>query len=368
MIINPHYIPDLGLKFDRILTKDQLQYLSNPNPDIIANNYVYYTRLRHECGVAKLPSHLSQEIIKSIKERRILLVIDFDEARYAVVDEIYNHLIRKEGLPPDQILLIGSSPDLKNAIEICSRNLDVNPIKFEVFYVFEKIVKDFKDIPTIGTFQSKKVPRKAYINLNHFFRVHRAYVMLMLEKKNLLDYGYNSFHNAMDHGELDIFKRMYPDLLIPETRYLDIQDDKSKLSGELTRKFVTTKIDTLPYFINDSMVHIIGETQFFGGPRDLSEKAFKPIFFKQPFIFLGQYRCLELLRELGYKTFDGIIDETYDTITDHQLRLDMIVTEIEKLCVMTDEDKIKFLSDCADIVEHNYNLLLSKEIHRQTLL
>lgn len=368
MIINPHSIPDLGLKFDRVITSNQIRYLAIPDSTVSKNNYVYYAYLRHECGISKLPSRMGQEIINSIKEGKVLLVIDFNEARYEILDEIYNILIRREGLPPDQILLIGASPDLKHAIEIRSRNLDIKPIRLEVFYMFEKIVKEFKDYQTIGTFNTKKTPRKVYINLNHFFRVHRAYLMSMLEKKNLLNYGYNSFHNAMDNNELDRYKKMYPDLSIPDVRHLDVKDDKAQMSGELTRKFVTTKIDTLPYFVNDSMVHIIGETQFFGGPRDLSEKTFKPIFFRQPFIMVGQHRCLELLRELGYKTFDGIIDESYDTTLDHQLRLDMIIREIEKLCAMTDDEKTKFLSDCVDIVEHNYNLLISKNNFTQALL
>jgi hypothetical protein len=368
MIINPHSIPDLGLKFDRMIAQHQVRYLVDLHSNNIKNNNVYYSYFRHECGIQKLLPYIGKDTLTAIKQRKVLLAIDFNEARYEMLDEIYNHLIIKEGIPPEQILLVGASPDLKNAIISRSRHLDINPIRLEVFYLWEKVVKEFKDWHTIGTFDSKKTHNKVYINLNHFFRVHRAYLMANLEQKNLLGHGYNSFHNAMDGNELVRFKELYPYLPLPETRHLDVKDDKTQISGGLSRQFVTYKIDTLPYYVNDSMVHIVGETQFFGGPRDLSEKTFKPIFFKQPFIFVGQPRCLELLRQLGYKTFHGLIDESYDTVEDHQTRLDMIIEQIERLCKLTDSERIEFTNSCIDIVEHNYDVLMSKTNYIEELL
>jgi F0F1-type ATP synthase membrane subunit b/b' len=67
-----------------------------------------------------------------------------------------------------------------------------------------------------------------------------------------------------------------------------------------------------------------------------------------------------MLRQLGYKTFNGIIDESYDEIEDDVERLTMITNEIERLCNLNEEQLIEFKQQALEIVEYNYNLLMSK--------
>jgi len=91
-----------------------------------------------------------------------------------------------------------------------------------------------------------------------------------------------------------------------------------------------------------------------------SEKIFKPIVFKHPFIFMGWPGALQELKKLGYKTFSPYIDETYDTIEDDFQRYSMITKEILRLSKKTDIEWIQWQQDIKDIVEYNNTLLLSK--------
>lgn len=362
MIINPYYIPDLGINYNRMIPWNQVRYLCGKHSSYIKENNVYYSHLRHETGVRILHTFIDSETLQGIKNRNIYLMIEFVEVRYEILDIIYSDLVDGLKIPTEQIILVTSSPDFKTPILNYAQLHGVKPIKLEVFNLWEHVVKGMSTVDTIGSFDSVKDPKKVYINLNHFFRAHRAYLMVNLKKRNLLEFGYNSFHNAVDTEEIAKYKDMYPSLPLPETLYLDIKDDKTGISGDLSRRAVTYKIDTLPFYINNSMVHLIGETQFFNGPRDLSEKTFKPILFKQPFLFIGQYKALELLRTLGYKTFSPYIDENYDTIENNQDRLDAIVNEIERLCSMDYNSRLKFVDECKAITEYNHQLLLSKKI------
>ena len=76
--------------------------------------------------------------------------------------------------------------------------------------------------------------------------------------------------------------------------------------------------------------------------------------FMQPFILIGAQNDLKCLRKLGYKTFDGIIDETYDTIEDEIDRLSAAYKEIENIINKSDKELNQMYFDCYDILIHNY--------------
>lgn len=82
----------------------------------------------------------------------------------------------------------------------------------------------------------------------------------------------------------------------------------------------------------ESLFQVIVETRYHSHCGIvLSEKLFKGFLYKTPFVAFGQHGILKLLREHGFKTFDWLIDESYDLEYDNKKRLKMIFVEIEKL-------------------------------------
>jgi hypothetical protein len=69
---------------------------------------------------------------------------------------------------------------------------------------------------------------------------------------------------------------------------------------------------------------------------------------------------LKLLKDCGYKTFSPWINESYDDIKDYQERKLAILNEIERLNNLSDDDLDLLISQCNDIVEHNYNWMFSQ--------
>ena len=45
----------------------------------------------------------------------------------------------------------------------------------------------------------------------------------------------------------------------------------------------------------------------------ITEKTYRNIKYKKPFIIMGQHISLASLHKLGYKTFHPLIDESYDS-------------------------------------------------------
>ena len=71
--------------------------------------------------------------------------------------------------------------------------------------------------------------------------------------------------------------------------------------------------------------HVVSETIFYQEKLHLTEKIFKPICARRPFILVGAKGNLAYLRSYGFKTFDQWISEDYDHEEDNEKRLLMIV-------------------------------------------
>jgi hypothetical protein len=92
----------------------------------------------------------------------------------------------------------------------------------------------------------------------------------------------------------------------------------------------------------------------------LTEKIFKPIVLKRPFILVSSYGNLQYLKSYGFKNFINWIDESYDEIVDNDIRLEKIAIEIEKLCQLSDDQLEQMHLDMNEILEYNYKHFFGK--------
>jgi hypothetical protein len=99
---------------------------------------------------------------------------------------------------------------------------------------------------------------------------------------------------------------------------------------------------------------IVVETVFNYPYPYISEKTLRAFACKRMLIVLGPVGVLKLLRSKGFQTFNDIIDESYDHISDPIERLHAVVSEIKKFC-NTPLDTIKtYMQGNADKFEHNF--------------
>jgi hypothetical protein len=117
----------------------------------------------------------------------------------------------------------------------------------------------------------------------------------------------------------------------------------------------------IPRCANDSFWHIVTETVFYYDKLHLTEKIFKPIVMKQPFMLVAAAGNLAYLKSYGFKTFGDYIDESYDKITDPVERLSAIIRTMKSISSLSVEQK-ENLSVCLQpIVDFNKNWFFSKE-------
>jgi len=119
---------------------------------------------------------------------------------------------------------------------------------------------------------------------------------------------------------------------------------------------------------NQSAYSIIGETEFCNTHFFLTEKTAKCLISKRLFVMFSGANWLKTFRKLGFKTFNGIIDESYDSINDSFLRWEAAYQQVKWLC---DQDQHTILEKARPILEYNYNHLWTtdwREILNQRVL
>jgi len=201
----------------------------------------------------------------------------------------------------------------------------------------------------------------AYLCFNHLVQGRRSYRIGLLAR--LLDS--DSVNNAAIsfHGSYqDIVEEIQdPDTMVSERsqriihrnlgtmRTMPWTVDQVLASGDLSARFGYHE----HRLWQSSFMHVVTETVFYEPKLHLTEKVFKPIVAGRPFVLVSSPGALEYLREYGFKTFAPWIDESYDTITDHEARLDAIALEISRLHAMPLSELKTLLAEMQPIMEHN---------------
>ena len=105
----------------------------------------------------------------------------------------------------------------------------------------------------------------------------------------------------------------------------------------------------------DAFWHIVTETVFYYNKLHLTEKIFKPIVSKQPFMLLAAPGNLAYLKSYGFKTFDSVVDESYDNILDNDLRTEAVVRQLHWYCNLTPDEKTDIIRQLEPIIDYNFH-------------
>lgn len=96
-------------------------------------------------------------------------------------------------------------------------------------------------------------------------------------------------------------------------------------------------------------------------PTSITEKTYKAVACKKPFLAFSTPRMLVDFRALGFKTFNPYIDESYDVETDNKKRINMIVDEITRICNLPPQEYADVLAGIKEITEYNFRKLVEKQ-------
>lgn len=109
---------------------------------------------------------------------------------------------------------------------------------------------------------------------------------------------------------------------------------------------------------NSTAYTVVTETNWDNHYSFYTEKIVKPILAERLFVVFSGQHYLRNLRKLGFKTFNGIIDESYDDIRDPDQRYTMVCEQIQYL-ISHPQDEI--LERIQHITKHNKRIMLETD-------
>jgi hypothetical protein len=112
-------------------------------------------------------------------------------------------------------------------------------------------------------------------------------------------------------------------------------------------------------------IEVVLETLFDDSRLHLTEKSLRPIACGQPFILAATAGSLAYLRSYGFKTFDSVFDESYDTISDPVERLGAIVNLMNN--IKNSPNRLEMYQQLQAIADFNQQRFFSSEFHQQVV-
>jgi hypothetical protein len=114
-------------------------------------------------------------------------------------------------------------------------------------------------------------------------------------------------------------------------------------------------------------IEIVLETLFDDTRWHLTEKTLRPIACGRPFILAATPGSLQYIKSYGFKTFDGLINESYDTVADPRKRLEHIVGEMSRIGQLPIKEKTQLWAELYRVAEYNKKLFFSDQWHQDIL-
>ena len=188
---------------------------------------------------------------------------------------------------------------------------------------------------------------------------HRDLVMSLMQTQNMLGNSIVNYRDVFNAPtQVDESLRAATELILQDQKlcypYVSPNLDPA---WEVQEQVTYSVSDIVPWEIyRQTRYSIISETLYHNGSFFFSEKTTKAMFGKRLFLIFSCAGFLTRLRSLGFKTFDNVIDESYDLEPNDARRFNMAFQQAKKLSRM-DYKQVQELT--AEARQHNFERLYS---------
>lgn len=220
-------------------------------------------------------------------------------------------------------------------------------------------------------FDKKDKPYK-FLFLNGRTRPQRKYLLERFRLSGLLDQslwtnlqsstGENRTINLNMPFGVNLMYTNFPLKLLPkEYELTEFQQNLSKPLPDGSQ-FIKDQIfgnewgeiHLKPEVYIDTYFSLVTETVFSYPYSFRTEKIAKPLAMGHPWIAVANAGYYRDMRNMGFKTFGHLVDESFDTIYDDQERIERITDVVEDLCK---QDLVSFLSAAEEVCKYNQEQL-----------
>lgn len=315
-------------------------------------------------------SFLNKKFLGDLRKNKAYLLLDQSHEGYHTdwLFDWFHDACKKYEISADRVIYVTGNLAVEEQYkEWCLQNNPSSKLCVVAHIHFEEFIYDAakkqKDIlPSVDEHLAYKSNHniKTYNCFQKRARPHRIWMFHSLYKNELLNDGINSMNSfgknstyyegrvmdTADYKEIIEYLPMYPRQGLDK----EMQDlFKSGWGGKYEQ-------DLYHQETRDTWVSVVSEASFAEKTCFISEKSFKPIAARHPFITYGNKHSLKYLKDLGYKTFSNFIDESYDNLETWE-RLDAIIKLLKDIQKMSHKEKLKWFESMKDILDYNFEVL-----------
>lgn len=207
----------------------------------------------------------------------------------------------------------------------------------------------------------------SFLFLNGRARPHRKYLFERLQQSGSLDKslwtmldgrGSSNRVFSLQVAGVDLMQTNSPIKMLPDQYEVDRYRGNRINTPNYPHQFVKYDLfknewgdiylDIAPY--RDTYFSLVTETVFETRDSFRTEKIAKPLAMAHPWICATNAGFYQDMHDLGFQSFDHLIDESFDGIDNAQDRMDRIVTIVDDLCT---QDLDSFLAAAESVCKYN---------------
>lgn len=278
-------------------------------------------------------------------------------------------------------LLLTNQPDYQEFSDYVQRQLTTDPFPIRTITTLLAPV-DPDWFPDNVARQSDAIDQieKPYCLLSRQSRPHRTFFMAKLFESDLLEHGIVGYNNILHPA---VISKNNVDIVDDGPRFsfleIPVKDQNLILRQPHNRKIFKQFDNIHPTFknfvensniedknfcislsknvppIKKGFLYVGLETQVLMPRPHVSIISLRGILERRPFVLFSAPNTLKFLKDRGFKTFSAFWDESYDEITDIELRVEKIIEIVQYISSMPKNELIELYQKIEPITTYNHD-------------
>ncbi len=279
------------------------------------------------------------DLLKKLQNEKFYFMADFSREAHNRVDDLslsFLNKLKSNGIDINRLILVKNDSSKIGLHKMKYENFTLNTFFFPHFFL--STYNHLKQYINPENERTKIEPDKKFLCLNRRVFYHKYQIIEELFKRGLLDETRLTWvdnYTPLKMIDLDLAHK----LKLNGLEFKSIQLEGDVMYGSRLSYHDEFLFTINPEWYYKSKVDIITETMLYDEAIHITEKTYKSIYLGLPFVVSATKGHLKHLRDMGFKTFNSVINEDYDD--------------------MVGKDKIKKIIDSALELSNVYN---SKEV------
>ena len=305
------------------------------------------------------------ELLIKLQSEKFYFIADGGEAEL-FKDEVFSrflNILNNNKFDINKLIVINNDFSKVGFHKIKYDKFVLNTLFFPHFFLatYDNLNKYIKDSVT----NNKPIPNKKFLCLNRRMNDKKYKLIEELYNRGLLnDTRFTWIKNFVSIDNINKELILEYNIDVNAFKSIQLEDDVSYTTDVIMQEQNLHIIN--PNWYYQSKVNIISETMLYDNSIHITEKTWKPIYLGVPFvIYAPSKHYLKNLRDMGFKTFNSVINEDYDEMLGKD-KITHVINSAEELANIYNTPQV--LNICRFNQELYFNFEHRKKVFKELFL